>query len=193
MSSHVLPLSPNDHPTTASGSRGLSGVTVKPQFVSQTRAGLRTAQQSLVGPNRGAELGKLNMAPGTPVTGQAVHIKEKSGTGPGSESRHSGGYRPNQVLPPPPPHSPPHTPKKWTPGMRRRGLKIENIHWGTLLSPRMMIPHGAGHPTSRFGVCYANEPQKRWAYWRLCLRLIYPLFTVIFRSAQNIPKTQVFS
>ena len=34
------------------------------------------------------------------------------------------------------------------------------IDWGIILSRRMMILRGVGHPISCFGVCYPSDPQK---------------------------------
>ena len=77
---------------------------------------------------------------------------------PGSESTHSGGYKPKQVAPPPPNTNT--TPKGYS--VTGEGVEGQNqkSHWGINLSPKMMILQGVGHLTSYIGVCYANNPPK---------------------------------
>ena len=53
MSFYIVPLSPNDHPTTAQGPQRLSEVTPKIAIFQSTHGGLKTAESSLVGPHKG--------------------------------------------------------------------------------------------------------------------------------------------
>ena len=59
--------------------------------------------------------------------------------------------------------SPP-TPKMRFPVSGDRGLKIKKIHWGIILSGKIMIYKGVRHPISCLGVCYANDPPKMGVY-----------------------------
>ena len=79
------------------GPQALSEVTSKSGFFSA--AGKRLMPYYW-GPTRGADLGNLETAPGSPVVGLVVHIEEESGTEPRSGSRHSGSYRPTKFCPP---------------------------------------------------------------------------------------------
>ena len=47
-------------------------------------------------------------------------------------------------------------------GGRGEGVQIEKIHWVIILSPKMMITRGVGHPISPAGECYANDPKIGW-------------------------------
>ena len=69
MSVYTLPLSPNDHPTIAQGSPGLVGGHPEIAIFQPTHAGLKTAKCSPVGPHRGADLGKSEIAPGASIVG----------------------------------------------------------------------------------------------------------------------------
>ena len=96
MSFSVLPLSPHDHPLTA---QQVVGGHPEIAFFQRTHAGWKTAKYSPVGPHRGANLGKLEIALGSPVIGWGVHMKDDGGTGAGSGSGHSGGFRPTKFCP----------------------------------------------------------------------------------------------
>ena len=60
-----------------------------------------------------------------------------------------------------PPNPPP---KKWYPVSGGCRPQNQKIHWGIVLSGKIMILQGVGHPISCLGVCYANDPQKGGAY-----------------------------
>ena len=82
MGVYLLPLSPNDRPTTAKEFLGVVG---------------GDPEVAVVGPNRGAN---LEIAPAPPPSLAVGSIqKKKKGMGPGSESTHSGGYRPTKFCP----------------------------------------------------------------------------------------------
>ena len=66
---HVLPLSPNNHPTTAQGSLGVSGGHPEIAIFHPTHKGLKTTKSSLVGTYRGADLGKIGDSTRDPVIG----------------------------------------------------------------------------------------------------------------------------
>ena len=70
-------------------------------------------------------------------------------------NRHKAATIGQKVLTPPPAPQPP---KKWHPGTGGGGCRGQNrkIHWGTILSPKMIILQIVRHRISCFGVCYAN-------------------------------------
>ena len=65
MGLYILPLSPNDHPTTAQGSPGVLRGHLEIMLFQPTHAGLKTAESTMVGPHRGANLGNLEIELGT--------------------------------------------------------------------------------------------------------------------------------
>ena len=63
----------------------------------------------------------------------------------------------------PTPHPPcASAPKKGYPGTGRLGVNIETVNAVIILSRKMMILQGVGHPISYLRVCCANNPKMWW-------------------------------
>ena len=88
----VLPSPPKDHPTTDRRSPGVVGGHPEIAIFKPTRNRLKPAKSSPPGALRGGNLRKLEIAAGTPVVGEG---RKKVEWDQGSESAHSGGYRPS--------------------------------------------------------------------------------------------------
>ena len=159
----VLPMSPNHHPTTAQGSPGVVRGHPKIAIFQPIRAGLK--KSSLWGPIEGPILETLEIAPGTPAIGWGVHMEENSGTGPGSELTHSGGYRPTKSPPPNPPTIPK---KKWHQGLGRlESFKLKKLLGDNFVSQMIMF-QGVKHHTPGYAM---PIPPKRGGYGALTLAL----------------------
>ena len=111
-----------------------------------------------------------------------AQVQEKSWSGPGSESTHSGHNAQKICDPPrPPPPPPTHTPKKWHPATG--GWRGQKNHWGVILSAEVMILQRVRHPnhpplkTPKRGVYGARA--YAWSN-----NLPSPLFKVIFAKGK---------
>ena len=111
MGLYVLPLSPNNFPTTAQGPLGVVEGRPKITIFHPTHAGMKMAKSSPVGPYGGTDLENLEIAPRTPFIRDRVQIQAKNGTGLGLNRRtvatfgqppafaHCSTNKPKKVLP----------------------------------------------------------------------------------------------
>ena len=165
MNSCILPLPPNDHPTTAQGSPGVVGGHPEITIFPPTPAGLKTAVLTCRAP-QGGRSWKIGDSTREPRHWRGAPCQRKKWNGTRVRIAAQWRLQANQIVPLPPPPHPPHPPENWYPGRRVERSKSKNTLRDNFVSQNDDFTKGQASDIIKWGMLRECPPlQKKVGIW----------------------------